>query len=702
MNLSFKAPIVFDNIMILNIPKFKNILFYLFILIVFAILCPRLLATQENKTVTIPIKKNKLRTIIVDDYYPYTFVNKDGAPDGFSIDLAKEVIKVMGMELMVRLDSWDHAKTALKNGEIDFLPMMAYSKERDKIFDFSVPHTIAYDGLFTRVDSAKIKSIYDLAGKKIIVMENDQAHDYLRSTKNLKPENFILVNGIPDALRLLSSGKGDVALIPMLVGLIINKDLNLINLTKSPAIVDEYDRHFSFAVKKGNQALLVRLIQGLNIVKNTGQYDEIYNKWFGPVLPHFSAGLTKTTKNLLFIVFLILCLIGIIGFTGVWYLRKEVARKTKHLKEEIKERKQMEEALQESETHLRTLIETIPDLVWLKNSDSVYISCNPKFERLFGAKEADIKGKTDYDFVDKKLADVFRERDKAAIAVASPIINEEEVTYADDGHKELLEIIKTPLYNSEGKLVGVLSVARDITERKRAENLVRDYSQMLMQAQERERKMLSCELHDTIAQDLSTLKIYCKLFEGQLSSVSDIKGSPADAFKLIDQIIFKVRNLAYGLSPSSLDDLGLVHTLENICEEFIEKKNITVDFQATGIHESALNSDTKINLYRLVAEGLNNIRKHAEASKADIRLVGASSNIILRIEDDGKGFDVKERERSIVNEKRMGLRSMKERVNLLQGQMSIHSQLNKGTEIVIELPLRRNKNGSKKPAGAFF
>jgi PAS domain S-box-containing protein len=334
------------------------------------------------------------------------------------------------------------------------------------------------------------------------------------------------------------------------------------------------------------------------------------------------------------------------------------------------------------------LIETIPDLVWLKDPDGVYISCNPKFERFFGAKEADIKGKTDYDFVDKKLADFFREKDKAAIAAASPTINEEEITYADDGHKELLEVIKTPLYNSEGKLVGVLGVARDITERKRAENLVRNLSQMLMQAQERERKMLSCELHDTIAQDLSTLKIYCKLFKDQLSSVSDIKGSPADMFKLIDQIIFKVRDLAYGLSPYSLEHLGLVNTLENLCEEFNKKNNIMVDFQASGIHESILDSDTQINLYRLVMEGLNNIRKHADASKAIIRLVGVSSNIILRIEDDGKGFDVKDQERSIVNEKRMGLRSMKERVNLLQGQISIHSQLNKGTEIVIKLPLK--------------
>jgi PAS domain S-box-containing protein len=356
---------------------------------------------------------------------------------------------------------------------------------------------------------------------------------------------------------------------------------------------------------------------------------------------------------------------------------------------DITERMQTEEALRENEAHLRTLIETIPDLVWLKDPDGVYISCNLKFERFFGAKETIIKGKTDHDFVDKELADFFTEKDKAVMAAAIPIVNEEEVTFADDGHKELLETIKTPMYDSEGKLVGVLGIARDITERKHAENLVRDLSQRLMQAQERERKMISCELHDSIAQDLSTLKLYCnRLFERQSSSESDIKVLSKDVSTLIDQTITTVRDLAYDLRPPSLDDLGLVYALEAFCEEFTEKNNIMVDFQAAGIHESKLNSDTQINLYRLMIEGLNNIRKHAAASKVIIRLVGAYPNVILRIEDNGKGFDIKERERSTLNEKRMGLRSMKERANLLQGQMSIHSQLNKGTQILIKLPLK--------------
>ncbi len=136
---------------------------------------------------------------------------------------------------------------------------------------------------------------------------------------------------------------------------------------------------------------------------------------------------------------------------------------------EVNERKQTEEKLIERETYLRTVIETIPDLVWLKDPEGVYLSCNKKFERFFGAKEKDIVGKTDYDFVEKKLADFFREKDKIALQSGKPSVNEEEVVYADDGHIELLETLKCPMYNNEGTLIGVLGVGHDITERKMTE-----------------------------------------------------------------------------------------------------------------------------------------------------------------------------------------------------------------------------------------
>ncbi|GAB4508201.1 MAG: hypothetical protein Tsb0026_06470 [Sulfuricaulis sp.] len=146
----------------------------------------------------------------------------------------------------------------------------------------------------------------------------------------------------------------------------------------------------------------------------------------------------------------------------VWYFR------------DITERKRLELTLAENETRLRTLVQTIPDLTWLKDVDGVYLSCNPVFERLYGAKEAEIVGKTDYDFVDKELADFFREHDRKAMAAGKPSINEEWLTFAEDGRRGLFETIKTPMVDENGKLVGVLGIARDITERKQAEAALHD------------------------------------------------------------------------------------------------------------------------------------------------------------------------------------------------------------------------------------
>lgn len=145
-----------------------------------------------------------------------------------------------------------------------------------------------------------------------------------------------------------------------------------------------------------------------------------------------------------------------------------------HIATDITEYKQAQDALRSSEASLQSLIKTIPDLIWLKDRDGIYLSCNPMFERFFGAREADIVGKTDYDFVDQKLADFFRKHDLIALEAGKPSINEEWVTFADDGHIALLETIKKPMYDSRGDLIGVLGIGRDITERYRHELTLRE------------------------------------------------------------------------------------------------------------------------------------------------------------------------------------------------------------------------------------
>jgi PAS domain S-box-containing protein len=139
------------------------------------------------------------------------------------------------------------------------------------------------------------------------------------------------------------------------------------------------------------------------------------------------------------------------------------------LAEEQRRSEQFAAQFAETLSQRQTLIHTLPDLVWLKNPEGVYLACNNRFERFFGAQEKDIVGKTDYDFVPRELAESFRKQDGLAEEKGSPSFNEEWITFADDGHRELLETTKTPMFDTTGRLIGILGIGHDITERKRIE-----------------------------------------------------------------------------------------------------------------------------------------------------------------------------------------------------------------------------------------
>ena len=128
---------------------------------------------------------------------------------------------------------------------------------------------------------------------------------------------------------------------------------------------------------------------------------------------------------------------------------------------------------------LRTLIDTLPDLIWLKDSKGVYLACNSRFEQFFGACEREIVGKTDYDYVDKALGDFFWANDCTAMAKNGPSYNEEEITFASDGHRELLQTTKIPMYDENGQLIGILGIGKDITQQNKAERALENSEKQL-------------------------------------------------------------------------------------------------------------------------------------------------------------------------------------------------------------------------------
>jgi PAS domain S-box-containing protein len=146
---------------------------------------------------------------------------------------------------------------------------------------------------------------------------------------------------------------------------------------------------------------------------------------------------------------------------------------------DITDKIQARQALEHERGFLKTLIQTIPDLVWLKDPQGVYLACNPRFEQLYNAPEAAIVGKTDYDFADRELADFFRANDLAAMAAGHPRVNEERLEFADDSPGGLYETTKTPMYAADGSLIGVLGIAHEITAQRATETALRERQALL-------------------------------------------------------------------------------------------------------------------------------------------------------------------------------------------------------------------------------
>lgn len=229
---------------------------------------------------------------------------------------------------------------------------------------------------------------------------------------------------------------------------------------------------------------------------------------------------------------------------------------------------------------------------------------------------------------------------------------------------------------------------QEVYERQKKEAHIRTLSRELMKAQENERQRISFELHDQIAQDLAMLKISVDtLLDYQVKIPVNMREKISEFSKILKTIITAVRDLSYDLRSPLLEQFGLVRTVAQLCDDFSKKTGLRINFVHSNKLKGRIDFDTEIYLFRLIQEAINNIWKHADARHARIELALTSPTIILRIEDDGRGFDVENCLTTAQKDKRMGLRNMKERIGLIGGEFHIQSSPLQGTRLFIEVPV---------------
>ena len=357
---------------------------------------------------------------------------------------------------------------------------------------------------------------------------------------------------------------------------------------------------------------------------------------------------------------------------------------------DISERKEAEKALKESEERLTLALQATREGVWDWDLRENRIYGSPRFYELMGLKEGEQDPSV---LLEAWKASVHPDNRHRVIHELQQNMEGKSPYNVDfmiadiSGQYRWRNVRGITLFDEQEKSYRMVGSVQDIQERKQAEKKVRMLTQELIEAQENERQRISRELHDRVAQDLSSSKIACDLFlDNDQASLPEIMPKISEISKLLNATILSVRDLAYDLRPPGFEELGLTETIFLFCEEFSEKSGVPVDVHFAGLDGLNLRREAEINIFRLIQEGLNNVWKHARASHAIVRLVGASPNVILRIEDDGVGFEIKKRMEAAMDEKRMGLRSMEERANLLRGKMTIQSKQEEGTIIIIKFP----------------
>jgi signal transduction histidine kinase len=237
-----------------------------------------------------------------------------------------------------------------------------------------------------------------------------------------------------------------------------------------------------------------------------------------------------------------------------------------------------------------------------------------------------------------------------------------------------------------------IGIERDITERKRAEEIRCRLLEQVISAQEEERGRIARELHDETGQSLTALLVGLRTLEAA-HTLEDAKTWAESLRTVVSLTLHEVGRLAWGLRPSVLDDLGLVATLERYAAEYADSYGMTVDLKTKGFGAGRLPFSVETTLYRIMQEALTNVAKHAGARKIVITVEQDPASVHMIVRDDGQGFNVGETLRTSGASKGLGLHGMQERATFLNGTFRVQSAPGEGTTLFVRIPLPIESHG---------
>jgi PAS domain S-box-containing protein len=345
---------------------------------------------------------------------------------------------------------------------------------------------------------------------------------------------------------------------------------------------------------------------------------------------------------------------------------------------DITDRVRTEEALQESQRELLLVYRNASDCIFrvaVESHDRYrFLSANPAFLKATGLAEDQVVGKLVQEVIPEPSLTMVLRKYEEAIRDKKTVRWEENSEYP--AGRKVGEVAVAPVFDETGRCTHLLGDVHDVTD-------LKGMSRKLIEAQEQERSRIARELHDDINQRLALLSVEIQqvrkvspITYGELRSRMDELG------KRTSEISAVVQSLSHELHSSRLEYLGLVSAMKGFCKEFGDKHKVEIDFSNEGI-PSGIPPEISLCLFRIMQEGLQNALKHSGVKFFEVKLHGSPAEIRLTVRDSGVGYEPE----LAKDTPGLGLVSMRERVRLAKGTISVTSKPQSGTEINARVPL---------------